>query len=134
MRHLAVPGQGIPAIRWVLFCVLALNGLLIAFAIHIVVASLAVLTQEMENTIWIYRDLMTLGRFPSDIYDSPMRAILIFYLTATAAKGTAVSRNRFMAPSCQLFYGFSRSFPRCDQTRQRLGLMVHSFAVSRFKR
>jgi ABC-2 type transport system permease protein len=64
--------------RWILYGLLALNGLVIAFAVHIFVASLAVITQEMENTIWIYRDLMTLGRFPSDIYDSPMRAILTF--------------------------------------------------------
>jgi len=62
------------------YTLLMVNGLLIAFAIHIVVASLAVLTQELENTIWIYRDLMTLGRFPSDIYDSPMRALLTFVI------------------------------------------------------
>ena len=80
MRHIAgANGQaGIPIIRWFLYGLLALNGLVIAFAIHIFVASLAVITQEMENTIWIYRDLMTLGRFPSDIYDSPMRNILTF--------------------------------------------------------
>ncbi len=66
--------------RLVLYAFLTLNGLLIAFAIHIVVASLAVLTQELENTIWIYRDLMTLGRFPADIYDSPMRGILTFLI------------------------------------------------------
>jgi ABC-2 type transport system permease protein len=78
MRHIAGANQAFPGIRWLLFGALAVNSLLISFAIHIVVASLAVLTQEMENTIWIYRDLMTLGRFPSDIYDSPMRAILTF--------------------------------------------------------
>jgi ABC-2 type transport system permease protein len=80
MRHIAgAAGQpAAPTLRWFLYGLLALNGLVIAFAIHIVVAALAVLTQEMENTIWIYRDLMTLGRFPSDIYDSPMRAILTF--------------------------------------------------------
>jgi ABC-2 type transport system permease protein len=34
--------------------------------------------QELENTIWIYRDLMTLGRFPSDIYSTPMQGVLTF--------------------------------------------------------
>ncbi len=67
-------------IHIVLYAFLTINGLLIAFAIHIAVASLAVLTQELENTIWIYRDLMTLGRFPSDIYESPMRGILTFII------------------------------------------------------
>ena len=75
LNHMGGP---IPTFHWILYVLLALNGLVIAFAIHIAVASLAVLTQELENTIWIYRDLMTLGRFPSDIYASPMRAILTF--------------------------------------------------------
>ena len=73
------PGQSHwHSIHIVLYAILTLNGLLIAFAIHIAVAALAVLTQELENTIWIYRDLMTLGRFPVDIYDAPMRGILTF--------------------------------------------------------
>jgi ABC-2 type transport system permease protein len=72
-----IPG-GVTTWRLVQYSLLILNGLIIAFAIHIAVASLAVLTQELENTIWIYRDLMTLGRFPSDIYDAPMRGILTF--------------------------------------------------------
>jgi len=77
LKH--IPG-GINAHRLILYLLLTLNGLIIAFAIHIIVASFAVLTQEMENTIWIYRDLMTLGRFPSDIYDAPMRGILTFII------------------------------------------------------
>lgn len=70
----------VPLIRIVLYIALALNGFFIAFAIHIAVAAMAVLTQELENTIWIYRDLMTLGRFPYDIYDTPMRSILTFII------------------------------------------------------
>ncbi len=62
------------------YVLLCLNGLLIAMAIHIAVAALAVLTQELENTIWIYRDLMTLGRFPVDVYDSFMRTVLTFVI------------------------------------------------------
>jgi ABC-2 type transport system permease protein len=63
-----------------LYILLCFNGVLIALAIHIVVACLAVLTQEMENTIWIYRDVMTLGRFPVDIYASTLRAVLTFVI------------------------------------------------------
>ena len=72
--------QGNHPFHLFLYALLTLNGLLIAFAIHIAVASLAVLTQELENTIWIYRDLMTLGRFPVDIYESPMKGILTFII------------------------------------------------------
>src|SRR5438094_67098 len=60
------------------YALLMFNGMLIAMAIHIAVAALAVLTQEMENTIWLYRDLMALGRFPSDIYTQPMRGIITY--------------------------------------------------------
>src|SRR5438876_4895227 len=74
-----IPG-GLSAQRLVVYGFLLLNGMVIAFAIHIAVASLAVLTQELENTIWIYRDLMTLGRFPVDIYESPMKGILTFII------------------------------------------------------
>jgi len=75
-----------------IYSALCVNGLVIALAIHIAVASLAVWTQEMDNTIWIYRDLMTLGRFPVDIYDSWMRSVLTFLvpiavMTSFPAKG-----------------------------------------------
>ncbi len=74
-----IPG-GLRPFGLILYSLLTINGLFIAFAIHVLVASLAVLTQEMENTIWIYRDLMALGRFPADIYSGPMRLILTFVL------------------------------------------------------
>lgn len=64
--------------HWIWYAILMVNGMVIAFAIHVAVAALAVLTQEMDNTIWIYRDLMTLGRFPNDIYDASMRCVLTF--------------------------------------------------------
>ena len=57
-----------------------MNGMIIALAIHISVAALAVLTQELENTIWIYRDVMTLGRFPADIYSPNLRSVLTFVI------------------------------------------------------
>ncbi|MCL4387002.1 ABC transporter permease, partial [Patescibacteria group bacterium] len=51
----------------ILYLLLCSLGLVIAMAIHIVIAALAVATQEIDNEIWIYRDLMTMGRFPIDI-------------------------------------------------------------------
>jgi ABC-2 type transport system permease protein len=74
-----IPGGVVPG-RLVLYLLLCLNGLVIAGAIHIAVASLAVLTQELENTIWIYRDVMTLGRFPYDIYNPFLRGVLTFVI------------------------------------------------------
>lgn len=59
-----------------LYLLLCLNGVVIAFALHVLIASLTVRTQQMENTIWMYRDMMSLGRFPVDIYSRPIQFVL----------------------------------------------------------
>lgn len=66
--------------RLFLYGVLCLNGVVIAFSIHVVIAALTVMTQQMENTIWLYRDLISLGRFPIDIYSSSIRFFLSTFL------------------------------------------------------
>ena len=67
---------GIGPLEIAAYALLVANGIAIALAIHIVVAALAVRTQELENAIWIYRDLMWLGRFPMDVYSGPLRLAL----------------------------------------------------------
>ena len=59
--------------RYALYLLLTANGVAIAAAIHVLVAALAVRTQELENTIWIYRDIMFMGKFPTDIYGATAR-------------------------------------------------------------
>lgn len=51
---------------------------IMAAAIHVAVAATSVLTQQVDTEIWIYRDLMTLGRFPIDVYAAPMRFLITF--------------------------------------------------------
>lgn len=64
--------------RTVLYVSLCANGVVIAFCLHVLIASLTISTQQMENTLWLYRDLVSLGRFPVDIYVESVRAILTF--------------------------------------------------------
>ena len=64
---------GLGLARYALYALLTLNGIGIAFAIHIGVAGLAVRTQELENAIWIYRDVMFMGKFPVDVYSGVAR-------------------------------------------------------------
>lgn len=73
--EIAVTLQGV-----IMYMILCFVGLIIAMAIHIFIAALAVATQEIDNEIWIYRDLMTMGRFPIDIYAAPIQFILTFIL------------------------------------------------------
>ncbi|OGR87783.1 MAG: hypothetical protein A3A86_05325 [Elusimicrobia bacterium RIFCSPLOWO2_01_FULL_60_11] len=61
-----------------LYVLLCANGLVIAFSIHVLVAALTLRTQQMEETIWMYRDLVNLGRFPVDIYTPFLQVILTF--------------------------------------------------------
>ena len=68
----------ITLLNLLIYFVLVLNGLIVATAIHIIVAAVAVWTQEIEQEIWIYRDLMTMGRFPLEIYSAPVRTVITF--------------------------------------------------------
>ena len=67
-----------------LYLALCANGVVIAFCLHVLIASLTVRTQQMENTIWLYRDLVSLGRFPVDIYAPFLRLLLTFVLPIAA--------------------------------------------------
>ncbi|MBI4370320.1 MAG: ABC-2 family transporter protein [Elusimicrobia bacterium] len=68
-----LPAEQLTPAALALYGVLILTGVTIAFAIHVIVAAVAVLTQQLENTIWFYRDMMILGRFPVDIYAAPIQ-------------------------------------------------------------
>ena len=67
-------------LQGIIYAVLCLNGIVIAFSIHVLIAALTVRTQQMDNTIWLYRDLVSLGRFPVDIYTPFLRALLTYVL------------------------------------------------------
>lgn len=59
---------------------LLINSLFLATAFHIFVLAFGVLTTEVDHTIMIYRDLTSLGRFPIEIYQEPIRGIFTFII------------------------------------------------------
>jgi len=65
-------------LQLVLFLLLFFNGLIIALAIHIIVAAVGILTLEVDHTIWVYRDLSKMARFPVEIYPFLLRQLLTF--------------------------------------------------------
>ena len=67
-----------------LFIILVINGLLIATAFHIAVLALGILTTEIDHTVMIYRDLVSMGRFPVDIYKEPVKGILTYLIPVAA--------------------------------------------------
>lgn len=60
-------------LQGVLFAVLLVNGLVIAYSFHVVIGAFSVRTQALEGAIWVYRDITTLGRFPVSIYSDILR-------------------------------------------------------------
>ncbi len=71
----------LPAYPWTAYAAyvfLIVNSVGLIFAIHVWAAGLTVRTQELENAIWIFRDVMFMGKFPVDIYSSSVRAALTF--------------------------------------------------------
>jgi ABC-2 type transport system permease protein len=74
-----------PPLQLAGFFLLAINALLIITAIHIVVASLGVITTEVDHTIMIYRDLSAMARFPVDIYVWFIRGVITFVIPIAIA-------------------------------------------------
>jgi ABC-2 type transport system permease protein len=64
--------------RYAAYAVLIANGVGLIFSLHVLVAGLAVRTQELENAIWIYRDVVFMGKFPVDVYSPAVRWALTF--------------------------------------------------------
>lgn len=62
------------------YSLLILSALVIAIAFHIFVISIGVMTTEVDNTIMLYRDLTTMGRFPVDIYREPISWFITFVI------------------------------------------------------
>ncbi|MDP3888689.1 MAG: ABC-2 family transporter protein [bacterium] len=61
-----------------LYIALITVSFLIALAIHIVVMGVGIMTTEVDNLVWIYRDLSGMGRIPVDLYREWVRNFLIF--------------------------------------------------------
>lgn len=64
----------------VLYILLLINALIIAASFHILVMSLAILTLEIDHAIMIYRDVISMGKLPVDIYGEPLRSFITFVI------------------------------------------------------
>ena len=62
----------------ILFFVLLINALVLAFAFHLFVCAVCVLTTEIDHLVWVYRDLTNMARFPTDIYQKGIQYVLTF--------------------------------------------------------
>lgn len=70
----------IPGGNIVLFVLLLGNGLIISTGFHILVLALGILATEVDHVIMIFRDVVSMGRIPTDLYHEPLRSVLTFVL------------------------------------------------------
>lgn len=61
-----------------MFFLLFISSIVIGFAFHLAVCSVGILTTEIDHLIWVYRDLTSMARFPTDIYNQTIQHILTF--------------------------------------------------------
>lgn len=62
-----------------LYLFLLVCSFIISAALHIITLSLGIITLEVDHTIMIFRDFLSLGRLPVGIYKQPLQ-VLITYL------------------------------------------------------
>lgn len=65
-------------------------GLIIVLSIHILTAALTIRTVESDHIIWLYRECMTLGRFPPEIFSSKVQFVFTFLIPVIIASGFPV--------------------------------------------
>lgn len=71
-------GSTIPHIM--LYILFVFVSMLIVLAIHVVTAALTIRNTESDNVIWLYRETMTLGRFPPEIFPPLVQFVFTFII------------------------------------------------------
>jgi ABC-2 type transport system permease protein len=61
-----------------LFLIFTVNAVAIGFSWHLIICSVGVMTTEVDHLVWMYRDVTSMARFPTDIYRQGIRWLLTF--------------------------------------------------------
>ena len=67
-------------INLLIYLLLLFNAFIIATSLHILALSVGILTTEVDNLMWIYRDISRLGQFPVSIYGQLIKLTLFFFV------------------------------------------------------
>ncbi|MDP1721871.1 MAG: ABC-2 family transporter protein [Candidatus Gottesmanbacteria bacterium] len=70
----------IHGVNVVFYILLFINGLIISTGFHILVLALGILATEVDHAIMIFRDVVSMGRIPTDVYHEPLRSIMTFVI------------------------------------------------------
>lgn len=64
----------------IMYFLLFVNGLVISTGFHILVLALGILATEVDHAIMIFRDVVSMGRIPTDVYHEPLRSLMTFVI------------------------------------------------------
>jgi len=98
------------AINLFVYLTLMVNALIIAAAFHIFVLALGIMVTEVDHTIMIYRDLTSLGRFPMEIYQEPVRGIFTFIIPVGIMMSFPTKTLFGLLSSSLILFSFFMSF------------------------
>lgn len=88
----------------VLYILLFVNGLIISTGFHILVLALGILATEVDHAIMIFRDVVSMGRIPTDVYHEPLRSIMTFVIpVGVMMTFPAKALMGLLSPSIMLF-------------------------------
>lgn len=93
-----------------LYVGLLLSSFIIATSFHIAVLAFGLLTTEVDQTLWIYRDVTGLGRFPFEIYKEPVRSIFTFIVPVGVMMSFPAKALFGLLSLTLIFYSFLTSF------------------------
>ncbi len=101
-----------------LYILLLVNSFVIVTALNILILSVGILTTEVDNTLFLYRDLISMGRVPINLYKSPLRGIITFIIPiglmitfpAQAAFGTLLPQLVIVSLVIGIFFFVFASF------------------------
>ena len=68
---------------FLLFLLIFINGVILAFALHLIIAAFSILTTEIDSLIMIYRSLGRAAVVPTDIYNHFFRIVLSYVVPIT---------------------------------------------------
>ncbi|MBU2632172.1 ABC-2 family transporter protein [Patescibacteria group bacterium] len=107
--------------------ILVINALVIALVFHILVLAIGILTTEVDNLIWVYRDATNMGRVPVDVYREPVRGLITFIIPIGIMMSFPVKALLGVLPLGLILFsiGFSISF-------LLISLWFWRFALSRY--
>lgn len=83
LGFLVYSGFFLGPITWegvLLYVLLVVNAVVIAFSVHILILGLAIITTDVDNSVMLYRDITRMGQIPVDVYRAPVNFLITFVL------------------------------------------------------